>query len=818
MDDSVLSDWGEASEAFDRISRFLAGRDVTTVNEAQTRFDVIDRVVKEVLGWRHGQIDVEQANEGERRGFVDYILRSGDYTIVIEAKRVGAAFPSPTRRPKLKLTGSVLGRGDVSRAIAQAEEYARTKRADVVIVTNGLCWCFYSLHDRDDDTYATLLFPFDADGHAEELFNIFSVASVDAGSLERVSNRLPVAEDRLLSAFNFADARVDRNNIADHIMPALNNALYADALLSNVESLDKCFVPTEARTRFDALLGMHLADLKPEIIAPAKRIKTGKGRGHLEQIVATSMPSHAPPVTLIIGPVGVGKSTYLKHFEQISGRDVLDGKRAHWMSIDFEEMGPGGSPRQFIYNKLRDYLLDENDEHVGNPTDYEHAIKPAYRQEIDALKRGPYAALAGNKEEFDRITADHIRKDFDAVEPYVDKVFRYIAQQHLCVIVLDNIDLYEDDALETTVFAEGLAFSKRIRCHVIVSIRDKTFVRHRTDATFDAYELRKLWLDPPNFKAVLSRRLTYSKKILEHKSARVALSNGMYLQVPDLSVFFDIVQRSILQQQAGDYIDSISDSNIRRGLTLVTNFLTSGHINADRAITAYIKENEKYIFPFQEVFKGTMLGQWKHFREDKSEGINVFDARLGSHALRLLRLNMLTYMLNRAQHEHSVEVPVLDCVRLFSGCGASPAHVVDCLRFLHQKGLVRSVTAEDLDQESTIVLTRSGGYYTKILSRKFPYVEECMFDTAIDDAEVWQTLQEATAAIEREFVIPRRMEMRKERISAFLDYLYAIESQAVQSLGDDDDLASMPHIRMAVLADVDDAIRKSWRRHHVAAG
>jgi len=815
MDDGVLSDWGEASEAFDRISRFLAGRDVTTVNEAQTRFDVIDRVVKEVLGWRHGQIDVEQANEGERRGFVDYILRSGDYTIVIEAKRVGAAFPSPTRRPKLKLTGSVLGRGDVSRAIAQAEEYARTKRADVVIVTNGLCWCFYSLHDRDDDTYATLLFPFDADGHAEELFNIFSVASVDAGSLERVSNRLPVAEDRLLSAFNFADARVDRNNIADHIMPALNNALYADALFSNVEALDKCFVPTEGRTRFDALLGMHLADPKPEIVAPAKRIKTGKGRGHLEQIVVTSTPSHAPPVTLIIGPVGVGKSTYLKHFELISGRDVLDAKRAHWIYIDFEEMGPGGSPRQFIYRKLRDYLLDD---HVGKLTDYVHAVEPAYRQEIDALKRGPYAALADSKEEFARITANHIGKDFDAIEPYVDKVFRHIAQEHLCVVVLDNIDLYEDDALETTVFAEGLAFSKRIRCNVIVSIRDKTFVRHQTDATFDAYELRKLWLDPPNFKAVLSRRLTYSKKILERKSARVSLSNGMYVQVPDLSAFFDIVQRSILQQQAGDYIDALSDSNIRRGLTLVTNFLTSGHINADRAITTYINENAAYTFPFHEVFKGTMLGQWKHFREDKSEGVNLFDARLGSHVLRLLRLTMLNYMLNRAQQEHSVEVSVLDCVRLFSACGASPTHVVDCLRFLQRKGLVRSVAAEDVDQESVIVLTRSGGYYTKILSRKLSYVEECMFDTAIDDVEAWQTLNEATTAIEREFSIPKRMEMRKERITAFLDYLCTIERHAVQAMGDDSDLVSMPQIRIAVLADADDAVKKSWRWYQSSTG
>src|SRR5687767_1073187 len=104
MSDSLYGDWGETSESFDKIEAFLASRDLAGANEAQTRYDIIDRIIREVLGWRHGQISVEEPNEGQRLGFVDYLLRGGDRTIVIEAKRYGAAFPSPTKRRKLKLS------------------------------------------------------------------------------------------------------------------------------------------------------------------------------------------------------------------------------------------------------------------------------------------------------------------------------------------------------------------------------------------------------------------------------------------------------------------------------------------------------------------------------------------------------------------------------------------------------------------------------------------------------------------------------------------------------------------------------------------
>jgi predicted type IV restriction endonuclease len=290
MTDVLFGDWGAASERFDAIKSFVSEKDLVSANEAQTRFDVIDRMIREVLGWKHGQISVEEYTKGdEKEGFVDYLLRQGDSTIVVEAKKVGAAFPLPTQKLKLKLSGSVLGDGEIAKAISQAEQYARQKQAQVVVVTNGLCWCFYSLLNKMEDSYATLLFPFSVTGHGEQLFRFFAETNVENGSLSRVTNTLPPIEDRLITAIKYADARIDRNNVADFIAPALNNAFYADALLSNPDILKKCYITTDARIKYDTALGMHLSDPKSIAIKPAQRIKRGKGHEELKQIIETSI-------------------------------------------------------------------------------------------------------------------------------------------------------------------------------------------------------------------------------------------------------------------------------------------------------------------------------------------------------------------------------------------------------------------------------------------------------------------------------------------------------------------------------------------------
>lgn len=771
------SDWGDASVAFDNIRAAAGVLDLATANEAETRFHVIDRVIREVLGWEDGQIRVEEGTGESHRGYVDYVLASGDRKIVIEAKRLDAAFPTPTKRSQLRISGAVMQAPGIGEAIAQVQAYAVAKSADVAVVTNGECWCYYSVPDRSDDTLVGLLFPFDAsrdDGHL--LYDLFSAAGVENDSLSRILVELPRTEDRLLSVVRDADGRVDRNNLASHLAPALDQALYADALMANVASLERCFVSTEARSKFDALLGVYLADQKPATVEPARRIRKDKTRGNLEELVAEGQPSYAPPVTLIIGPVGAGKTTYLRHFELISGKDVLEAHQAHWIYADFESLGQGGDPRAFIYRTLRDYLLGD---HPGRWTDYKHLVGPAYEPEIAGLARGPFAPIYANKEEFNKRVADHIQHDFDAVEPYVDKIFRHLAGEQLCILVLDNVDLYEDESLETRVFAEGLALSKRLHCHVIVSLRDKTFVKHRTESAFDAYELRKLWLDPPPFKAVLSARLTYGTKILEGRNADVELANGMHLAVPNLAAFIDIVQRSILQGPTGDFIDSLAGGDIRKGLTLATNFLTSGHVQADRAIKNVIDGGTNYYFPFHEVFKGAALAQWRHFKEGRADVINMFDSRLGSKRLRLLRLMILNFLVLRARREDTMEVPVAELAGALGEAGASEEQVVSVVSTLARNGLVKESGAGAVGPWSFISVSRAGAYYAKVLAMRLPYLEECMLDTAIDDGEAWATLSELTWAVEHESRIAERMDIRVKRVRAFVDYLRALEEEFV---------------------------------------
>jgi hypothetical protein len=318
-------------------------------------------------------------------------------------------------------------------------------------------------------------------------------------------------------------------------------------------------------------------------------------------------------------------------------------------------------------------------------------------------------------------------------------------------------------------------------------------------------------LDPPPLKNVISKRLTYSKKILEGVPADVPTRGGAHIKVPDLSVFFDIVQRSVLSGEAGDFVDATSDSNIRKGLTLLTNFLTSGHIQADRAISSYLSGDYDYQFPFHEIFKGTMLGQWKHYKEDRAGCLNLFDSRLGVKGLRLLRLHLLKYLRLSAQDQNHLEVPVGKCIELFSKGGVSDDQMIEVLSVLQDFGYITSISGESLDGSSTIAITRSGSYVSKFLNKRLVYVEACSFDTAIEDPNAWADLTSITLQIESEHDIPTRLQLREERMDLFLNYLLTLEANFMSLLDGLDYVSSIKQVRQMVLREARGAYMSSYR-------
>lgn len=802
-----MKDWGEVSEQYELIFNEALNKELNNESEAQTRFDIIDRIIKDILQWGHGQISVEEHSTGSKFGYIDYLLHAGDWKIIIEAKKVGASFPTLTKKKKLKVTGTILGQGEIKKALDQAEDYAINKKADVVMVTNGNCWCFYPMNfDNKENLYATLLFPFDDTNDAETLFNFFEVHNVENNSLTDLKGDKDfILNNKILNVIDNADYRVGRNNIADHIMKGIDYALLSEALLNDETVLKECYVESEGRTKFDSTLKIHLTQFKPRLIEPAKKIKRDKKNDEIISQISNPSKSITSPVTLIIGSVGSGKTTYLKHFELIKSKQLLQENKTHWIYIDYEKMGMSGNPRTFLYNSLNEYLLED---HPHNPTDFQSVIMPAYKKELEALRRGPFALISNDEKKFEAKISEIIEKDFNDVEPYVEKILRYIALNQMCIIVLDNVDLYEDENLETNVFSEAISLSKKLNCNIFISIRDSTFIKHKNNSIFNAHELKKFWINPPSFKDVLSKRLNYASRLLLDEEASIELNNGSILRISDLGTFFKIVQRSVLSEYNSDLLEYLSDRNTRKGITLIQNFLTSGHVNADKAIIDYVEGSSSFSFPFHELFKGSVLGQWKYYKEERSEIINLFDSGLGSEKQQLVLLFFLKYLQLNARVDKS-EIPLEDILEFFSSFGITDDTTMILVDKLCANSII-STNEKHLDN-SKYFITLCGGYYISNLVYLFVYTETILMDTNIFDVEMYGKLCEITYLIEDSRDLLSKMKLRYERMLIFFTYLEKIEKDISTEI-ELSELNVMTSIKDKVLKEIEITIDRMAKR------
>ena len=796
---TLFEDWGQASEPYDEIRKFIANRDISKESEAQTRYDVIDRIIREVLGWGHGHVGVEVRPDGDGVDrYVDYVLRQGDTLIVVEAKKAGAAFPLATKKKRLKIDGSVLGRGDVGKAIDQALSYAIDKDADAVVVTNGVAWIGFPTSERLNKGFANLYFPLQDEEAAERLFNDLARPRVEINGIFSIANSEELIENRLLSVISDAEDRLERNGLADHISPALDDAMYSESIIGSAEKLKNCFVFTDNRVKYDSVLGVSLGDAKSSALGGARRIRKSSGKDEISEVIEVShSPAYAPPVTLVIGSVGSGKSTYLKHYELVGGADLLERKKAHWIYVDFELLGDDGNPRDFMYASLLEYINDTE------TIDYNMVLRRAYDREIAALARGPLQGMyRSDKEEFEKQVSIMMMDDLRKIEPYVDKVISHIALEGLCIIVLDNIDLSEDESLELSVLSEGLAFSRRSKCHVMVSIRDDTFVRHKDKSSLNAYEFKKMWLDPPPIRDVLKKRLNYASKVVKNKKASITIESATFI-IPDLGVFFEMVQSGVLDGRAGEFIEYISGNNVRYGLDIVKNFLVSGHTSAEKSIRNYIAR-EWEGFPFGEIFRGSMLGQWKYYSERRSECVNIFESHLHARMLKLLRYHCLKVLGERAKLKETANTSVLDMIKLFSRGGCSEDQLILTLEHLRGRGLIRSTDTRPVQNKSIVAITRSGAYYINMLCASLDYAESCMYDTVIEDGDTWNVLSELTRDMGRGNISNYQKRLKRhERIKKFMKYIESVDIDFVRAVDSPALSASMVDVRRSVT-------RESW--------
>jgi hypothetical protein len=130
----------EATEGRDRLEKIISSFPVTSPHwsEAQNRFQFVDRLLTECLGWQRPYIEVESSDE--LGGKADYVLGHNPPKAVLEAKREAKIFNTlPIGKATIvrKIAPLLTACKTLEEAVHQAIPYCTLRGAPVAIVCNG---------------------------------------------------------------------------------------------------------------------------------------------------------------------------------------------------------------------------------------------------------------------------------------------------------------------------------------------------------------------------------------------------------------------------------------------------------------------------------------------------------------------------------------------------------------------------------------------------------------------------------------------------------------------------------------------------------
>ncbi|WP_441254491.1 hypothetical protein [Aeromonas sp. A600620] len=755
---------------------------LSDANESATRLKVIDRVLREILGWLDEDISPEEhVTEDGNTSYSDYILRTANTAIVVEAKKVGASFTATAGQRRVKLSNQFL-QSELGHAIIQARDYARKFGIDYAVATNGAIWAIFPAQRHDqvkfNDSTAQVFWSLQDALHEsyQEFYDLLSRSSVISGSLEaillgRVGNQI---ENRKLGNFFSTNARGTRHN---PMFPLIENevkAAFSDSITSlDSNSFERCYVATPETLKFDRKIRMNVTRREPvvggAVLRAMKKTDT--------QIIIDKFKKHgkkqsAPNITkplaiLLLGTVGAGKTTFLHYMRKVRINEIFDNPNdkspPHWLHLDFLSSPSNISASEFIYNSLLEYI------NSNSMLKNRNFVRDAYATEIEALRAGPLAFASDDKA--NDLISEALMSDYQKVTPYVDKILKYATKLSPFFLIIDNVDQIENDDAQSKLFTESLAIARHLALNLVLCLRQSTFARHRNSPAIDAFDFETVQIDPPRISTVLSKRFALVKHLSQGKRGEFIAENGAKVKLDDISQIVDLLQGSVLGTEIGNRIEVLATEDVRLALRMTREFLERGYTNPGRALDLY-QRTGKYLLPKHEAFRAIMLGTHMVYNEDSSSIANPFDARLSVNQMQLLRLYLLSAIVAYASESNFRQIDgsiISECMKKI---GIGDGFTKQVLFDLCKKRFIFTANHGEPTIASSFVPSRLGGYIVRELICNFTFIENVMFDTYISDTKTWQNLRNLSNDIDAERDILRKIRLRVQRGRVFYEHMH----------------------------------------------
>ncbi|WLQ17077.1 hypothetical protein O5O45_14245 [Hahella aquimaris] len=749
-------DVDSAYENFKELEKEIAGMP-EPVTEADIRFQIIDRLLRDILGWDTKDFSLEPSLES---GYADYVLKdNGTNRLVIEAKRSS----SKILDSKNNSMGFYKASGPVLKAakdgMTQAQSYCSNTGVTFSALTNGHQWVgFWAIRDHGVPPFdgKAVVFPnfSSISNDFVTFYNLFSKEGIrnqlfKAYISEHEGLRVISSEKLEAPTLQSGIRLMHRQKLASDI-ELIFKRFFSDISGDNdPDMLAECFV--ESKESKEAEVGLE--KIARNLLQKIELVDSGNA-DELRNKIETSIDLSSSDFVLIVGGKGSGKSTFIDRFFRIIIGPSLK-KKCLFVKLDLRNSdGDEGRLQEWLSKNLVNTLETQL---FGKKIPKYEDLEGIFFDEYNRWKHGELQHLyKSDKEAFKIKFGEHIIKQREKdPHSYAIKLINTAANSHkkMPCIIFDNTDHFSN-SFQEKVFQYAQSINKNSPSFIICPITDKTVWQLSKSGPLQSFDSHAFYLPVPQSKEILRKRVSYLHKKVKAISegekkilTTTTLTKGIKLTIPDLTAFVTCIEKIFIDT---DYVSRmvswLSNHDIRRGLRIAERIITSPHISIESLIRTWANGKELTIREMN-IRKALLYGSYTLFNQEHSEYIlNIFlisPRNITSPLLKPSILRLLIDIQGSATNGEEEYFSITNIFSYFDSCGVSSSITSEHLSDLIKYRLIEPYdpTDDSIYDTQRVRITHSGHIHYEFLTGGYIYVPNMALVTPIRDFDTVSTLR-----------------------------------------------------------------------------
>ncbi|MDC9722504.1 MAG: P-loop NTPase fold protein [Urechidicola sp.] len=758
------------------------------ISESDTRSKILDKIFINVLGWEESHI----RREGylKETGYYDYIISSGIFAFVVEAKKTFVEFALPSNKIKFLKTKILLTNATNEKIINQVRSYLIEKGLLFGVISNGKQFIISQFINTNGSNWrennAIIFNGFeDLENRFIEFYELLSYEYiVNSGKI--VIKEKKEFEKRLIQKATLRRKRekLIRNDLSDKLM-AIIDVIFREINYTqelDEKSLNDCYVFNDDVEKHHSEMNLMFLDSPPKF---DERISKVRNTVNTQRAIEKTMLKenvNLPNPIVLIGGKGVGKTSFIKYFTKISLNERTK-KKIPIVYIDFIKYNSIDliKDTSYMFQQILNKLYED---HPSLNLENYKILKRIYKKEIkQKTEDGIWSIYNQKPERIEEKINEFITEKLKQPINHLVSISEYLinpSHKRLCII-FDNADQL-DFKTQREAFLLSQSIHKRLKCIIMISLREGYYFQWKDKPPFDAFQPNIFHITAPSYREVLRKRVKYVLDNFDFKETKGNLNNIHFVFSDKSQVsFFRNLYRTIFGNQNSQilsFLEQTSYPNIRLGLDKFNSFLVSGHTKVESYMTT-----DYYKIPIWEFVKSVALESGYYYLSRKNKLFNLFLPSKNNQN-HFTKLRILHYLKNEVELTSYTEhyVPTKKLLSDFSSCGYNIELVVEELNELLNYGLINSESYIsdtkylNIDiKEFQISITQSGVYYCSTVVSQFYYYDLVFQDTPIYDEDSYNSIC-------KYFVTPevdgfRPLDKRISCVEEFIKYLRKEEMQ-----------------------------------------